>query len=94
MSEAKPGRNDQCPCGSGRKYKQCCLAKDEEAARQARAALAAEAAAQAETEAEPAAGQPAAKKPTHAGHEPWRRDSAINTHGFRTASGARKIGSG
>lgn len=20
----KPGRNDQCPCGSGRKYKQCC----------------------------------------------------------------------
>ncbi len=25
----KPGRNDPCPCGSGRKYKQCCLAKDE-----------------------------------------------------------------
>jgi hypothetical protein len=24
----KPGRNDPCPCGSGRKYKQCCLAKD------------------------------------------------------------------
>ena len=23
----KPGRNDPCPCGSGRKYKQCCLAK-------------------------------------------------------------------
>lgn len=20
----KPGRNDPCPCGSGRKYKQCC----------------------------------------------------------------------
>jgi hypothetical protein len=20
-----PGRNDPCPCGSGRKYKQCCL---------------------------------------------------------------------
>ena len=20
----KPGRNDKCPCGSGRKYKQCC----------------------------------------------------------------------
>jgi uncharacterized protein len=20
----KPGRNDQCPCGSGRKYKRCC----------------------------------------------------------------------
>jgi SEC-C motif len=25
----KPGRNDLCPCGSGRKYKHCCLAKDE-----------------------------------------------------------------
>jgi uncharacterized protein YecA (UPF0149 family) len=20
----KPGRNDPCPCGSGKKYKQCC----------------------------------------------------------------------
>ena len=24
----KPGRNDPCPCGSGKKYKNCCLAKD------------------------------------------------------------------
>jgi len=24
---AEPGRNDPCPCGSGRKYKQCCLGK-------------------------------------------------------------------
>ena len=24
---AKVGRNDQCPCGSGRKFKQCCLEK-------------------------------------------------------------------
>lgn len=23
--EKKPGRNDQCPCGSGKKYKHCCL---------------------------------------------------------------------
>lgn len=23
----KPGRNDPCPCGSGRKYKHCCLAR-------------------------------------------------------------------
>lgn len=21
----EPGRNDPCPCGSGKKYKQCCL---------------------------------------------------------------------
>ena len=24
----KAGRNDPCPCGSGKKYKRCCLAKD------------------------------------------------------------------
>jgi SEC-C motif-containing protein len=24
---AEPGRNDPCPCGSGKKYKQCCLGK-------------------------------------------------------------------
>jgi hypothetical protein len=33
---AKIGRNDRCPCGSGKKYKQCCLAKDEVAERTAR----------------------------------------------------------
>ena len=27
----KAGRNDPCPCGSGRKYKKCCLAKDQQA---------------------------------------------------------------
>ena len=26
---AKAGRNDPCPCGSGKKYKKCCLMKDE-----------------------------------------------------------------
>ncbi len=25
----KVGRNEPCPCGSGKKYKKCCLAKDE-----------------------------------------------------------------
>ncbi len=24
----RPGRNDPCPCGSGRKYKRCCMGKD------------------------------------------------------------------
>src|SRR6202162_2845037 len=31
---AKPGRNDLCPCGSGNKYKKCCLAKEEAVARE------------------------------------------------------------
>ncbi len=26
-ADAEPGRNDPCPCGSGRKYKKCCGAK-------------------------------------------------------------------
>jgi tetratricopeptide (TPR) repeat protein len=25
---SKPGRNDPCPCGSGKKYKHCCLPRD------------------------------------------------------------------
>ncbi len=28
---AKPSRNASCPCGSGKKYKKCCLPTDEEA---------------------------------------------------------------
>ena len=27
----KPGRNDPCTCGSGKKYKKCCLEKDQQA---------------------------------------------------------------
>jgi hypothetical protein len=27
----KVGRNDPCPCGSGKKYKRCCMARDKEA---------------------------------------------------------------
>jgi hypothetical protein len=35
---AKIGRNDPCPCGSGKKYKRCCLEKDETAERKFAAA--------------------------------------------------------
>lgn len=27
MTYKKPGRNDKCSCGSGKKFKQCCEAK-------------------------------------------------------------------
>ena len=30
---AKVGRNDPCPCGSGKKYKQCCMKKNQPAGR-------------------------------------------------------------
>ena len=26
-AKSEPGRNDPCPCGSGKKYKKCCGAK-------------------------------------------------------------------
>lgn len=37
----KSGRNDPCPCGSGQKYKRCCLPKDQlaESAAMAQAAV-------------------------------------------------------
>ena len=31
MPKTGVGRNAPCPCGSGKKYKKCCMAKDEEA---------------------------------------------------------------
>ncbi|MBK3517601.1 SEC-C domain-containing protein [Carboxylicivirga sp. N1Y132] len=27
VNDVKTGRNDPCPCGSGKKYKKCCLNK-------------------------------------------------------------------
>jgi len=35
--QSKVGRNAPCPCGSGKKYKKCCLGKEEEAREDARA---------------------------------------------------------
>ena len=35
---AKTGRNDSCPCGSGQKYKRCCLPRDTAAAAERAAA--------------------------------------------------------
>ncbi len=30
-AKKKPGRNDPCPCGSGKKYKHCCMLKERQA---------------------------------------------------------------
>ncbi len=43
---SKIGRNEPCPCGSGKKYKRCCLHLHEAAAAERAAAAAAQAAAQ------------------------------------------------
>ena len=86
---ADVGRNDPCPCGSGRKYKHCCLEKDEAKARAARDKAAAKAAAKA---APPAEDAPAPKKaPKPRTEQPWKR-SAVNTHGFQRMSSPRKVG--
>ncbi len=98
------GRNERCPCGSGRKYKQCCLGKDEEKARKARAKQAEKAAKEAEKarkaaersgekeEAAPATEapvQPRGHKPQT--HQPWKK-SATNTHAFQRMTTPRKVG--
>jgi SEC-C motif len=90
-SDKSLGRNDPCHCGSGRKYKQCCLDKDEAAAREARAKAAAEAPAPAGEEAQGAAPPPPPKQ-THATRQPWKKGQA-NTRGHQKFSTPRKVGS-
>ena len=83
------GRNDPCHCGSGRKYKHCCLAKDEAAAREVRAKTAAEETGSA-SESSTAPAAPARQK----SHQPWRGGAQQNTRGFQKVSVPRKVGGG
>jgi hypothetical protein len=88
----RPGRNDPCHCGSGRKYKQCCLDKDEKAASAARAeaAAAAEKAAASEPDGEGAAAAKPQRPPKPETHQPWR---ASTNRGFVQRSRTpRKVG--
>ncbi len=89
-----PGRNDPCHCGSGKKYKQCHLDKDEAKARDARAAAQAEAEKNA-----PAVEAPKdADKPGPKSHDKTnfheQRGRGPNTKGFQRASAVRKVGGG
>ncbi len=69
---AKPGRNEPCSCGSGRKYKHCCLPNDE----------AAEAAARVKAQEEQASQPPEAetvkppRAPKHQTQQPWKASTA------------------
>ncbi len=56
-SQARPGRNDPCHCGSGLKYKKCCASKDDAARSAELAAQAAERGARAQAEREQAAAE-------------------------------------
>jgi hypothetical protein len=83
-----PGRNEPCHCGSGRKYKQCCLEKDEAAAREARA------------QARDSTETPAAPAEAHERHreaparpatrQPWKRSQ--NVRGGPRFTAPRKVG--
>jgi len=95
MAEEKPvpGRNDPCHCGSGKKYKQCHLEKDEAARRKARAKEEARAE-KAPEPAEPAADAPkagaATPPPRHQTHQPWKGPK--NTKGFGKLTIPRRSG--
>jgi len=66
----RPGRNDPCHCGSGKKYKHCHLEQDEAEAHAARAKAAAEAP---PPSAEETAAAKSAKRPSHrATDQPWK----------------------
>jgi hypothetical protein len=86
------GRNDPCHCGSGKKYKQCHLAADEAALREARA-KAAGAALAATPAAEPATKAAAPVAPRHATRQPWKGGNT-NTRGFQKVNAQRKVGGG
>jgi hypothetical protein len=87
----RPGRNEPCYCGSGKKYKQCCLAKDEAAAAKARADSAAAGAETAPVAADASSAAPTAA-PKHKTHQPWK---ATTSRGFVPRSTApRKMGGG
>jgi hypothetical protein len=68
----RPGRNEPCHCGSGRKYKHCCLEKDDAEGAAARAKAAAEAAAQPVD----AATSPTAPTPKHQTDQPWKTSTS------------------
>ncbi len=69
-----PGRNEPCPCGSGKKYKHCCLLKDEAAERETATAEAAAATPPTPEAASHATAPPRATRPSkHATRQPWKR---------------------
>jgi hypothetical protein len=84
---ARPGRNDPCHCGSGRKYKQCCLEKDEAATRAAHAKAVA-----LSPEPAPDLPKPRTQAPKHKTEQPWKK---ATTRGFQSpVRTPRKVGGG
>jgi SEC-C motif len=85
----RPGRNDPCHCGSGRKYKLCCLEKDNAAMSAANARTAADAAAQ---PAEAAREAPKRTTTPHQTEQPWK--ASTSRVFVPRPRGPRKVGGG
>ena len=81
----RPGRNEPCHCGSGRKYKQCCLDKDESEARIAYAKAAAEA-----PDSSPDAPRASPRTPKHTTQQPWKVSPTRGAH--QRVRTPRKVG--
>ena len=90
---ARLGRNEPCHCGSARKYKNCCLSKDDEEARAADAAARAERQ-EAATEQEPAEGDvaEAESRPAPERRSPSEGKSRFWGHDDRSGRGGRFAG--
>ena len=89
IAAKRPGRNELCHCGSGKKYKHCCLAKDEEedwAAQEHRAGATPQAAPA--EDAPPASRTP---RPPRAVNQPWK-DAGRRMPGSRRIATPRKAG--
>ena len=82
----KAGRNDTCPCGSGKKYKKCHLQPDEESYSEALARAREEAAAEAEGDEPEDAGEGQAHPP-----EAKRSKYAPKTPGARPIAASRQV---
>lgn len=84
----RPGRNESCHCGSGKKYKHCCLTRDEEDERAARVQQA--------SDAPPSTPQDDESAP-RAAHPRWdtgepRKRAAQSARGARRVDTPRKAG--
>jgi hypothetical protein len=85
-TSARPGRNEPCHCGSGRKYKHCCLERDHAAAVAART----KAEAEAPNEPADAAASTPKRAPKPQTNQPWK---ATTNRGFAPRNRTpRKVG--
>jgi hypothetical protein len=90
----KIGRNDPCPCGSGKKYKKCCLEKDEQEKSEQRKLKAQEEAAETTDEekekedrtALPGRKQKRPQQPGFRGYEPPKKGTGFVERGRKSAN--------